>query len=275
MGTAEKTLETMAEKIAGTYKVGDCEIELPRVEDEGLDQDEEWLWLDTGDGREKVRFHDYERFYDVPGLYEHVFYDHLKCTSPETVCGLLEEGVRKGSPEDSPELRVLDVGAGNGMVGEVLEGLGAEEIVGVDIIEEAAEATDRDRPGVYDDYHVVDLTDIPEDVRKGLEAKNLNCLTTVAALGFGDMPPQAFAEAYNLVDTPGWLAFNIKQDFMDQKDETGFSGLVRSMVEEGLVDLKAKKRYLHRYSLQGQPIYYMAFVGEKREDVPLEWMNRF
>src|SRR5660398_211918 len=55
MGTAEKTLETMAEKIAGTYKVGDCEIELPRVEDEGLDQDEEWLWLDTGDGREKVR----------------------------------------------------------------------------------------------------------------------------------------------------------------------------------------------------------------------------
>src|SRR5660397_202113 len=100
MGTAEKTLETMAEKIAGTYKVGDCEIELPRVEYECLDQDDEWLWLDTGDGREKVRFHDYERFYDVPGLYEHVFYDHLKCTSPETVCGLLEEGVRKGSPED-------------------------------------------------------------------------------------------------------------------------------------------------------------------------------
>lgn len=274
MGAAEQTVEKMAEEISGVYTVGDCKFELPHVEDEGLDQDEEWLWLDTGDGREKVRFHDYERFYDVPGLYEHVFYDHLKCKSPQTVCGMLKEGVQNGASGDDPELRVLDVGAGNGMVGEILDDLGAEQIVGVDIIEEAAEATDRDRPGVYDDYHVVDLTDIPDDIREELEDKNLNCMTTVAALGFGDMPPRAFGEAYNLVETPGWVAFNIKQDFMETKDDSGFSGLVRNMVEEGLLELNKQKRYLHRYSLQGRPLYYVAFVGEKKENVPEEWLAR-
>jgi hypothetical protein len=33
-----------------------------------------------------------------------------------------------------------------------------ESVVGVDIIPEAQEAADRDRPGVYEDYYVVDLT---------------------------------------------------------------------------------------------------------------------
>ena len=45
--------------------------------------------------------------------------------------------------ETAAQLRVLDVGAGNGMVGEELDRMGAKHIVGVDIIPEAAEAAQR------------------------------------------------------------------------------------------------------------------------------------
>ena len=72
--------------------------------------------------------------------------------------------------ETAAKLRVLDVGAGNGMVGEELDRMGARHIVGVDIIPEAKEAAERDRPGVYDDYFVVDLTDVPAGDLARMEA---------------------------------------------------------------------------------------------------------
>jgi glycine betaine/choline ABC-type transport system substrate-binding protein len=43
-------------------------------------------------------------------------------------------------------LRVLDIGAGNGMVGSELMGSGAQMYVGIDIIEETRTATERDQP---------------------------------------------------------------------------------------------------------------------------------
>ncbi len=50
-------------------------------------------------------------------------------------------------------LRVLDLGAGNGVVGEELKKRGVSRLVGVDIITEAQAATERDRPGVINDNY--------------------------------------------------------------------------------------------------------------------------
>ena len=94
--------------------------------------------------------------------------------------------------------------------------------MGIDIFQEAKEAAERDRPGVYDDYLVRDLTDLPEPDEERLRQRNFNCLVTVAALGFGDIPPAAFVKALDLIDTPGWIAFNIKEDFLCERDDTGF-----------------------------------------------------
>ncbi len=235
-------------------------------------QDEEWCEVEHDGERRRIRFHDYHEVYSIPGLYEQIFYDRLQCASPRTVCRLLakvleEEGLDPG------ELTVLDVGAGNGIVGEELAGIGAGSLVGIDIIEEAAVAAERDRPGVYDDYYVVDLTDIPPEVRRALRAKAFNCLTSVASLGFGDIPPLAFAEACNLVSTPGWLAFNIKEDFLIDGDRTGFSRLIRRMVDEGVLELRGQRRYRHRLSTSGQPLHYCAIAASKTGDVPLEWVD--
>ena len=148
--------------------------------------------------------------------------------------------------------------------------MGAGNVVGVDIIEEAAEAARRDRPGVYDDYKVLDFTDMSEDDRRELEGRRFNCLTTVAALGFGDIPPDAFAEAYNLVEPGGHIAFNIKEDFMDDAYDMGFSRLIRDALGDGTLEGEADRHYRHRLSVAGEPLNYIAMVGEKRRDLPVK-----
>jgi predicted TPR repeat methyltransferase len=232
----------------------------------GVEQDEEWCEINEGGEVRRIRFHDYADIYSVPGLYERIFYDALKCCSPQAVIGLLAEQLRAGE-----SLRAFDVGAGNGMVADQLVKVGAETIVGVDIIQEAADAAERDRPGLYDDYHVIDLTEIPEKLHDTLAERRFNCLTTVAALGFGDMPPEAFTAAYNLVENGAWIAFNIKSRFLTEDGDTpnvsGFAELINTMLEDGTLELCAEREYRHRLSTSGQPLHYVAMVARKRGDV--------
>jgi hypothetical protein len=142
----------------------------------------------------------------------------------------------------------------------------------VDIIEEAAMAAKRDRPGLYEAYYVLDLTEIPYETRAELERRRFNCLITVAALGFGDIPPLAFAEAYNLIAEDGWIAFNIKSRFIaEEKDPSGFARLIEKMIDEQLLEVGAERKYRHRISVSGEPLYYVAMAARKRGDVPLEW----
>lgn len=246
------------------------EIRFPTGDSVG--QDEEWCEVGLNGTSRRLRFHDYHELYSVPGLYEQLFYDELECRSPATVCGLLREELTKAEV-DTTDLRVLDVGAGNGIVGEELERMGAGLLVGVDIIAEAEEATKRDRPGLYDHYFVVDLTDIPADDRGELESMRFNCLTSVAALGFGDIPPRAFAEAYNLVADGGWVAFTIKEDFLGDQDKTGFSQLIEMMLDEGNLEQRGQRRYRHRLSMTREPLHYVAMTARKQSDVPLEWTD--
>ena len=249
-------------------------IEFPdsRSRNKQLSQDQEWCVVKHAGVSETIRFHDYGRIYRVPGLYEQLFYKRLRCTSPRTVVGLLRETLQqRGVVPDS--LRGLDVGAGNGMVGEELRNtLGVETMVGVDIITEASEAAQRDRPGVYRDYVVADLTDLEKQQQDRIEAIRPNLLTSVAALGFGDIPAPAFARAWELISTPAWVAFNIKETFLDAKaDQSGFSLLIHRMIDEHIFELKIARRYRHRLSLAGEPLYYVALVGAKRGSIPDDW----
>lgn len=162
-------------------------------------QDDEWCVVAQPDGSwVEYRFHDYDRIFAVPGLYEKIFYDVLGCDSPRFMVGLLAEALAAAEAPASG-LRVLDLGAGNGIMAEELAAVGATYSVGVDILPEAREAALRDRPGLYAGYHVADLTALPAAERDELAAHGLTALTVVAALGFGDIPPAAFRTAYDLV----------------------------------------------------------------------------
>jgi hypothetical protein len=227
-----------------------------------LDQDEEFFHVVTDDGQERIKIHEYDRVYDIPGLYEEVVYNRLQCDSPQVISDLLKDTLQDHGDGQDP-LRVLDFGAGNGIVGECLrEAVDTEAIVGIDIIEEAKKAVKRDRPEIYDDYYVMDLSQPESHDEEKLNNWNFNALVTVAALGFGDIPTQAFINAFNLVDNNSWVVFNIKDRFFSEDDETGYNEILQDMIGNNLKVYK-KHHYCHRLSMAGEPLYYYAVVGRK------------
>jgi len=241
------------------------DIHFPNAADE-VDQDEEWCVITVRGEKRRIRFHDYADVFRIAGLYEELFYDHLKCCSPSYIANLLASVVREYG-ERLDEFHVLDLGAGNGMMGDELQDLGVKTIIGIDIIPAAKEAANRDRPNVYADYRVTDLTDLSESEEENLRQTDANCLTTVAALGFGDIPPLAFAKALDLIATPGWLAFNLKESFLREQDVSGFSRLIRRLNRDGYIQTLCYRRYQHRISITDEPLFYVAVIARKLQDL--------
>ena len=249
-------------------------IQFPKSECQNADQDEAFFYLLESKGKKKIKFHDYDVIYNIPGLYEQIFYDRLKCCSPKKVTEILSTSVAQTN-ENFTELRVLDVGAGNGLMGAELKKYGVSRLVGIDIIPEAKRATERDRPHVYDAYDTIDLCNIDESETEDLSSWSLNCLTTVAALGFGDIPPKAFMVAFNIIQSAGWVAFNIKETFLDNSDSSGFSRMIRDLIFSKYMDLYHLERYRHRVSIEGEPLFYFAVAGRKNYDVPREFYDKY
>ncbi len=254
-----------------TLRNVDYSVHLPpkHVRDE-LDQDQEWCEIEVDGERRRIRLHDYAAIYAVPGLYERLFADELDCDSPRVVTDLLGAELR-ASRAKSGDLTALDFGAGNGMVGELLRELGIGDIVGVDLLPEARDAAHRDRPGLYADYFALDFTQLQRNERRDLMRYDFDLMTCVAALGFGDIPPLAFGEAFNLVGSPGWIAFNIRDRFFEANDQSGFKGLIARMFREGILEERTRDLYTHRVSVAGEDLEYFAVVAKKHDDVPLDW----
>ena len=242
-------------------------IQFPRNETHTTGQDEVYFFLIENGKKKTLRFHDYDKIYSCPGLYEQLFYDRLKCTSPKKVVEILKHAVR-ASEQNFSELRVLDFGAGNGMVGEELKRDGVARLIGVDILPEARESAIRDRPTVYDAYYVADFTQLEQPDIQEFESWSIDCLITVAALGFGDIPPRAFFQALQLVQEGGWIAFNIKDSFFNDSDKSGFSRLIKELIFSDYLDIHHIERYRHRLSMEGTPLYYFALVARKSEKIP-------
>ena len=99
-------------------------------------------------------------------------------------------------------------------------------------------------------------------------------MTTVAALGFGDIPAVAFREAYNLIDQNGWIAFNIKETFLDEGGQNGFSKLVKNLILTDHFDIHHMERYQHRLSIDGTPLYYYALVGRKNRNIDPAFLEK-
>jgi SAM-dependent methyltransferase len=249
-------------------------IQFPVLEANALGQNDAFFYLQEGEEKQRIRFHDYTEIYQREGLYEQLFYDRLKCQSPAKVASILNASVAQANTHMS-ELRVLDLGAGNGMMGDELKKYGCARLVGIDIIRAARDAANRDRPGVYDAYYVQDLSDMHETEREEIASWSLDCLTTVAALGFGDIPPKVFIEAFNLIQERGWVAFNIKETFLNKSDDSGFSRLMRELIFSEYLDLNYLERYRHRLSIEGKPLYYFAIAGRKNANISPQFLSQF
>ncbi|MBX3603130.1 MAG: class I SAM-dependent methyltransferase [Rubrivivax sp.] len=239
-------------------------ISFPVTEPGALDQDQAYFYLRENGEQVRLRFHDYAEIYRRPGLYEQLFYQRLRCISPRKAHDVLEK-VLKDNHVELSSLRVLDLGAGNGMVGELLD---AARVIGVDIVEEARAACERDRPHAYDAYYVTDMSRLDAATAAEMKRWQIDCLTCIAALGFGDIPVPAFAQAFNLVQDGGWTVFNLKETFLHESDRSGFSRLVKGLLVSDILEVHHLERYRHRLSIDGRPLFYYVLVGRKRGDIP-------
>ena len=245
-----------------------------RFPSRSLPQDEEWCEVRIEGSWKKIRFHDYDQVYKVPGLYETIFYRTLRCNSPFRVSTFVSE-VMSELGLDLHGARALDLGAGNGMSGEALQNIGVRKIVGIDLLNEARDAALRDRPWVYDHYLAADLSDLNKEQADFLQAYKFNMLCTVAALGFGDIPPSAFYHAFNLIQDGGIVVFNIRGEFLKRNSGSPFADFVECLIENEFMEVELLKKYQHRLNTQGQPIYYVGVVARKNAKIPAQFLSTF
>lgn len=280
-------------------------LRFPQRKKNEVAQDDEQCEVIDGDKVTRVRFHNYALTFSIPGLYDQLFGgpdSETRCISPQVMVELLRDHLHLvlnnndndahvPDTDDYKRLRVLDFGAGNGMFGEEVRLLAAAynegsltkhtSVIGLDILPEAKMAAERDRPGVYDDYIVADITEYIR-AKQSQPGGNLgqvmfNVLVSVSALSFGDASAAALKAACSLVQNGGLILFNLKAGLLDD-DETPsggdqgarqgrFSEMVQQAVDRRQLEILMRKTYCHRFSVTGKPLYYVAVVAIKHHSL--------
>lgn len=214
-------------------------------------------------GEEIIHLHDYERIYRVPGLYEHIVQDVLQCRSPQAAAGGLADALTRLEIAPS-EIVLLDVGAGTGIVGELVRELGVRTVIGVDALEAAWSACLRDRPHVYHDYLVGNLAAPSPDFLARLRRHRLSGLISAGAFGGTHAPPAALLGALEFLPAGAPVVFTIDERWMLPDEPGGFRTLVTELLDSGELRLLERSRFRHRLSTSGRPIHYELIVASKR-----------
>ncbi|ETR72890.1 MAG: methyltransferase type 11 [Candidatus Magnetoglobus multicellularis str. Araruama] len=230
-------------------------IELPDNNDFLLPSEEYFFMVHNG-FKEKIKLQDYQKIYQIPGLYDQIV-GILKYKTPEVLSNLLNNEFIKISSTIS-KLTILELGAGNGIAGERLKRSGAKKVYGVDIIEEARDAMNRERPDVYEKYFIEDLSMVSSETDKALKKIKFNCLFCSSALSH--ISPSAFSYAFNLMNNHAWIVLNLwkKSGF-----EEGTGALIKQMEARKILKIIRQENYQHRRTVCGETIICTAMVGQK------------
>ena len=213
------------------------------------------------DGRlEEVRLHDYDRVYALRGVYEQIVSEDLGCRSPGIIAAMLGEAL-DALHRDRAGARVIDIAAGNGVSGEALVAEGIAPVLGTDIVPSARDAALRDRPDVYGEYLTLDLLALADEQREHLRGLRADALTCVAPVGDGEglVPGAAFAAAVALLggDAITVHMHDPRGDAPDIVDEAFWPAALGAGVTGARL---AHRRYLHRYTVSGEPYEMEAAV---------------
>ncbi|NER78233.1 MAG: class I SAM-dependent methyltransferase [Leptolyngbya sp. SIO1D8] len=249
----------------------DYQIRFPEKSNDIRNQ--EYFYVVQNGHESRYNLQHYKEVFAVPGLYNAVT-SKLRYQSPETIAmQLVTQLIKYKAAIDS--LVVLDIAAGTGLIGKHLTSLGVKSIVGVDIIEEAAQATQRDHPGAYEKYYVEDLTNISFAAQKELTDRGFNCLVCCSSLSC-HFPIQGFINAFNLIKNGGWIAFNVNTYILEDTDSPDsfeyqkaaeFGQLYHHMVKTGILEITNKHYYLHRLLTNGKALDYVSVTARKRSNI--------
>lgn len=239
--------------------------ELPPQGDPAIGQ--ELIRIRYTDGRtEELRLHDYARLYSIPGLYEQIVHERLRCRSPQQIAAMLAAAADSLGWHRA-DVRVIDLAAGNGVSGEALRAQGLDVVLGTDIVPQARQAALRDRPGVYERYLTLDLLALTAEQQRQLAALNANALACVAPVGDGSqqLPTLALTAAAKLLSDDALIAY--MHDPTLGVPDAVTPQLWRAQLGAGIhAQVLERHRYLHRQTASGRPYEMDGVVWRVRRD---------
>lgn len=242
-----------------------------RRDSNSLQQDEEDAEVHVGEKKRQIRIQDYDAMYAQPGLYECIIHERLACDSPRKLAEFLKQYLTSSAVPEKlvTPLSIPDIAAGNGIVGaelrkQLTDRPGIRSLIGTDILESARSAALRDRPDVYDDYVVADLTQSPE----GQIPSWSDVVVICAALGPGHLPLEGVEGAIALLREGGLLALAVSPGIKSADSTPRWQSFMANVHESGggrwgQLKVVVKQRYKHRMNVQGEWIEYMALIYEK------------
>ena len=202
--------------------------------------------------------------YAVPGLYEEVVQRRLQCASPAKLAEVLLS-VAEIEGRAPHLLRVLDLGAGNGLVGEELRARGVRVLAATDSARRARTAAARDRPGLYASYLLADANGRPAELGTVIRELGINCIVCAGALGFDHIDAQSFAELWDLLPPGAMFALTVDEDLAHPGASDVGNELALLRAGHGGTEVVVWERFRHRLSVSGEPIHYLAIGARKRE----------
>ena len=207
-----------------------------------------------------VHLHDYSRLYETAGLYEQIVQELLGCCSPEVAASGLSHAIDALGIERD-HLRLLDLGAGTGLVGALVRDLGVGVVIGVDALPAARAACLRDRPGTYCDYLVGDLADPAPDLIARIQRLRPGGLIAAGSLGGTHAPASALLCALDMLPIGSPVVFTVDERWTRIDGDGGFRSAIAELVGSCRLVILERSRFQHRVTTTGAPVYYELIVG--------------
>jgi len=127
--------------------------------------------------------------------------------------------------------RILDAGAGTGLVGRYLGALGYGDLVAMDLSNEMLNKA-REK-GVYGEFHQMDLAEtlnFPDD--------SFDAVVCAGVLTFSHAPARSLHEMVRVTKSGGHLLYSLRTDAYDSM---GFEDIIKDLDAEGKWQLLEKK----------------------------------
>lgn len=244
-------------------KIFDDPYSIKLLEPTSSRQSDEFIQGDFDGETITFNLHDYNFMYKHPLLYDIVLYDYLKCRTPDEIASVVKQ-VWEANKVSASTVRMLEIGAGSGAFGECMKSMvGVGELVGLDISAAAMEAARRDRPSIYDEYIVADLTALSPAVESQLRDFRFSCVGVASATGWGNhIPVAGFEKAFDLLIPGGWYIFHVKPNDPDPEC-VELCQWIETKIQSGQATQIYRGSHFHRLRTTGSEIFYDVVVAVK------------
>jgi predicted TPR repeat methyltransferase len=146
--------------------------------------------------------------------------------------------------------RILDAGAGTGLVGECLQAKGYRNLVAIDLSQKMLEKA-RSKKVYRELYQMVlgDNLDFPTD--------HFDAVVSVGVLTYGHAPPSSFDELLRVTKSNGHIVFSIRIDVYESK---GFKEKQDLLEQEGKWKLVEVSESMQAFSDKERDVYQRVWV---------------